>query len=183
MKSHAGLLAVLGFFAVCSSAPADVETAGETHFTVVTSISVKAKPQAAWEHLLKIGSWWSSAHTWSGDANNLSLSVVPGGGFDEKLRNGGFVRHMDVIYSDPGAMLRMNGVLGPLQEFALQGTMTITFSEDGDATKISATYRVSGHFAGGLENVAPAVDSVLTEQFRRLGEIIEGRPPGEPDKK
>jgi hypothetical protein len=89
---------------------------------------------------------------------------------------------MSVVYCDPGRMLRMSGVLGPMQEYALQGTMTITLSQEGDTTKISMTYHVSGHFPGGLDKVAPMVDKVLTEQFQRLAKAIEGTLPSEPAK-
>jgi len=153
---------------------ADVQTAAEQNMTVQTTVTVKATPEAAWEHLLKIGTWWSSDHTWSGDAKNLTLNAVPGGGFDESLTNNGFVRHMQVIYSDPGKKLRMIGVLGPLQEHALQGTMTISLKAEGDKTIISTTYHVSGHFPGGLEKIAPLVDQVITEQFTRLGKQVDG---------
>ena len=93
---------------------ADVQTAAEQNMSVQATVTVKATPEAAWEHLLKIGTWWSSDHAWSGDAKNLKLNAVPGGGFDESLPGNGFVRHMQVIYSDPGKKLRMTGLLGPL---------------------------------------------------------------------
>ena len=78
---------------------ADVQTATEQNKTVQTTVAVKAKPEAAWEHLLKIGTWWSFDHTWSGDAKNLTLNAAPGGGFDESLPGNGFVRHMQVIFA------------------------------------------------------------------------------------
>jgi len=153
---------------------ADVQTAAEQNFSVQVTVTVKATPEMAWEHLLKVGTWWSSDHTWSGDAKNLTLNAAPGGGFDESLPGTGFVRHMQVIYSDPGKKLRMTGLLGPLQEHALQGTMTISLKAEGDSTIISITYHVSGHFPGGLEKIAAPVDQVITEQFTRLGKQIDG---------
>ncbi len=93
---------------------ADVQSAGEQNMSVQATVTVTATPEATWGHLLKIGTWWSSDHTWSGDAKNLTLNAVPGGGFDESLPGNGFVRHMQVIYSDPGKKLRMTGLLGPL---------------------------------------------------------------------
>ncbi len=155
---------------------ADVQTAAEQNMSVQATVTVKATPEAAWEHLLKIGTWWSGDHTWSGDAKNLTLNAVPGGGFDESLPGNGFVRHMQVIYSAPGKKLRMTGLLGPLQEHALQGTMTISLKSEGDKTTILTTYNVAGHFPGGLEKLAPLVDQVITEQFTRLEKRIDGTP-------
>jgi hypothetical protein len=148
---------------------AEVKFSGGDHFTVSMEHKIKAAPDVVWHHLLDIGSWWSSSHTWSGDAKNLVLNAKPGGGFDETLpAEGGFVRHMNVIYSDPEKMLRMVGVLGPLQEEALNGTMNITLTKRDQSTIIKTTYKVSGHFEGGLDMIAPVVDKVLQEQFSRL---------------
>ncbi len=153
---------------------AEVKSSAADHFTVNIETEVKAAPDLVWHHLLKIGTWWSSSHTWSGDATNLALNATPEGGFDEKLPGeGGFVRHMKVIYVAPEKMLRMVGVLGPLQEEALNGTMTIRLTKRDDVTVITTTYKVSGHFEGGLDKVAPVVDKVLQEQFNRLVALIE----------
>lgn len=156
-----------------STSWAEVKSAAADHFTVVIEKEVKAPADVAWYHLLKIGTWWSSSHTWSGTAANLTLDAKSGGGFDETLPNGGFVRHMSVIYSAPEKMLRMAGVLGPLQEEALTGTMTITLTKREQTTLIKTTYKVSGHFEGGLDQIAPVVDKVLQEQFTRLATITE----------
>ena len=153
---------------------ADVESATDQGVTVKTSVTVPGTPEDAWKHLLNIGTWWSSAHTWSGDAANLSITAEPGGRFEEKLPGGGFARHMDVVYCQPGKMLRMTGALGPLQESAVHGTMTIVLSKEGDTTTITTTYHLGGYFSGGLKNIAPMVDKVITEQFQRLSQRIEG---------
>ena len=68
----------------------------------------------------------------------------------------------------------MTGLPGPLQEHALQGTMTISLKPEGDKTTILTTYNVSGHFPGGLKKIAASVDQVITEQFTRLVKQIEG---------
>lgn len=163
------LLSVGIFLLLSGECAAEVKSSGADHFTVSMEYEVKAAPDVVWLHLLDIGSWWSSSHTWSGDAKNLVLNAKPGGGFDETLpAEGGFVRHMNVIYSDPEKMLRMAGVLGPLQEEALNGTMTIILTKRDQTTIIKTTYKVSGHLEGGLDTIAPVVDKVLQEQFSRL---------------
>ncbi|MFN9717451.1 MAG: SRPBCC domain-containing protein [Planctomycetota bacterium] len=159
---------------------ADVKSSGPDHFSLRVEKEIQSPPNVAWHHLLKIGSWWNSSHTWSGDAKNLTLDTKPGGGFDETLPSGGFVRHMTVIYCDPEKKLRMSGVLGPLQEEGLTGTMTITLTRKETGTIISAVYKVSGHLDGGLDKIAPLVDQVLTEQVTRLTAIINHGPPAKP---
>lgn len=71
-------------------------------------------------------------------------------------------------------MLRMTKALGPLQESAAQGTMTIVLSKQGDTTTITTTYHLGGYYPGDLKNIAPIVDKVITEQFQRLSQRIEG---------
>ena len=61
-----------------------------------------------------VGLWWDSSHTFSGNAENLSIDDKAGGCFCENLENGGSVRHLEVVFVDPGKTLRMIGGLGPL---------------------------------------------------------------------
>ncbi len=175
MTQFAKLAGLLFCVACCAMGRADVQSAAEQHFVVTTNITTDSSKEVSWAHLLKIGTWWNPSHTWSGSAKNLSLTAEPGGGFDEALENGGFVRHMQVVSSDPGKVLRMSGLLGPLQEHALVGTMSIQLKEENGKTEITATYRVSGYFPGGLDKLAPIVDKVLTEQFQRLSQTIDGK--------
>ena len=173
MSRSVFILAIVLAAVLNSTCWAEVKSAAADHFTIIIETEVKAPADVAWYHLLKIGTWWSSSHTWSGDATNLTLDAKPGGGFDERLPNGGFVRHMSVIYSAPEKMLRMVGALGPLQEEALTGTMTITLTKREQTTLIKSTYKVSGHLDGGLDQIAPVVDKVLQEQFTRLATVTE----------
>ena len=43
-----------------------------------------------------IGDWWNPAHTFSGNAHNISIDEKPMGCFCEKLARQGGVRHMEV---------------------------------------------------------------------------------------
>jgi hypothetical protein len=45
------------------------------------------------------------------------------------FKNQGGVRHMQVVYVDPGKTLRMIGGLGPLQSMAATGSMTVRAPE------------------------------------------------------
>lgn len=155
-----------------SSAFADVVDSGPGGFTTKTSVTVNAPAARAYAALAKIGSWWSKDHTWSGNATNLSLDAKPGGCFCETLPNGG-VRHMTVIYADAGKMLRLSGGLGPLQDLAVTGVMTFTFTEANGKTTIDVTYKVGGYMAGGLNGLAKPVDSVVTEQVTRLKDYVD----------
>jgi hypothetical protein len=174
VMKFAAIFGVLLFVCTDSAVRADVIAATDQGVSVRTTVVVKGTPEETWQHLLRVQTWWSPAHSWSGDAANLSITAEPGGGFEEKLSGGGFVRHMEVVYCDPGKLLRMTGALGPLQDSAVQGTMTIALRKTDDSTSITTTYHLSGYFPAGLKNIAPNVDQVITEQFQRLGKRIAG---------
>jgi hypothetical protein len=122
--------------------------------------------------------WGGSDHTFSGNAANLSIDATPGGCWCEKLANGGGVRHLTVVYADPGKLIRFSGGLGPLQDMAVNGAMQWTFKEAAGQTTIEVTYKVGGYAPGGLEPLSKAVDGVLASQVLRLKALIDGSPLG-----
>jgi transposase len=117
--------------------------------------------------------WWDSVYTFSGDASNLSIDDRAGGCFCEKLKNGGSVRHLEVVFADPGKTLRMIRGLGPLQAMAVAGNMTWSLSKIDSGTNVKVTYSVGGYRPGGLQKMASLVDKVMFEQLKRLKEYIE----------
>jgi hypothetical protein len=161
-------LALAGLCALAPGARAAVVSSGPSGFVVHQEISIARPAQAAWQRLLRVQDWWSSEHTWSGKASNLSLELRPGGCWCERLAGGGFVRHMEVIYANPPRMLRLAGGLGPLQGMGASGTLSVTLKPDtAGGTQLSVEYAVTGYFATGHAELANAVDHVLAEQFAR----------------
>jgi len=153
---------------------AEVADSSASGFTVKTTLQIKAAPEEVYRRLIHPGDWWSSAHTFSGDARNLSIEERAGGCFCEKLPKGGGVRHMEVVNADPGKLLRMTGALGPLQSMAATGSMSIQLSGNSNGgTKLDVTYAVAGYLAGGMNALAAPVDGVVAEQFTRLKNLIE----------
>jgi uncharacterized protein YndB with AHSA1/START domain len=142
-------------------------------FTIQLELNIQAPPQDVYQRVVRVGDWWNSMHTFSGDAHNLSIEDKAMGCFCEKLPGGGSVRHMVVVYADPGKKLVLSGALGPLQSIAATGSMTIQLAPAGGATKLTVVYAVTGYLAAGMNTWAAPVDSVLTEQFTRLKSLIE----------
>jgi len=156
-------------------AAAEVLDSSESGFSIQFHKKIKASPEEVYGSLIDdINLWWDSDHTFSGDANNLSLDARPGGCFCENL-SGGSLRHLVVIYADKGKLLRMSGGLGPLQALAVTGTMTFTFKKDSDSTLLTFEYNVSGYLKGGLTGIAVPVDSVLDGQLLRLKKFVESK--------
>ena len=148
------------------------------------TLAVAASPEVVYRHLTgDIGKWWDSEHTFSGRSENLYIEDKADGCFCEKLASGGSVRHLVVVFADPGKMLRMSGALGPLQSMGVAGSMTWTLSRAGDTTRVELTYAVGGYRPGGLGVLAPAVDRVLLEQLQRLKRYVETGTPEEKSQK
>ncbi len=174
---------VLAIMVVALSAigVAEVKDSSATGFTVKTTLAIQATPQDVYRRLIRIGDWWGSDHTYSGSASNMSIEEKVGGCWCEKLADGGALRHAEVIYFAPGKLLRMTGGLGPLQELAAVGTLSVQLTPANGGTKLEMTYAVAGHLPAGLGAFAAPVDSVMSGQFVRLKNYIESGNP-EPQK-
>jgi uncharacterized protein YndB with AHSA1/START domain len=155
-------------------ANADVVDSAANGFTLKIALAVQSTPADVYKHLVhNVGDWWSSAHTFSGDAHNLSIDDNAGGCFCEKLADGGGVQHMVVVNAQPGKRLVMRGALGPLQTMGADGSMAIVLSPDSAGTKMEVTFAAGGYMAAGMDKLAAPVNMVLTEQFTRLKNYVE----------
>lgn len=186
MSASRSLFLVVSFL-FAGVAHAQVAAVGENGFQIRAAREVE-KPAgevfAAFEK--EIGQWWSSSHSWSGDASNLRFDLEQGA-LIEKLPDGGFCRHLEIVYYEPGKAMRLSGGLGPLLGLGLHGVMSLTVSEAGETSRVELSYNVSGFIPGGFEQLAPAVDGVLNEQLDRFTRYCQtGSPsaedePGEAD--
>lgn len=168
-------LIVLSFL----SAPASAEVVSATSngFQVRQSMQLVAPPAQAYAAFGNVGSWWSGEHSYSGKAENLSMALSAGGCFCERLEGGGGVEHMRISYVDPGKRVVMTGSLGPLLYEATAGVMDVQFERIAGGTRVTLDYRVAGFAKGGAEKLAPLVDSVLAEQFKRYREFAREQRP------
>jgi len=139
---------------------------------------MRATPAKVFDALVQVSEWWSPKHTYSGDAKNLSLDARPGGCFCERLSNGGGAEHLRVIHVVPGQMLRMSGALGPLQGLGVAGSLSVELKPSFFGTSVELIYSVGGFSEGGFNQLAPAVQGVLTDQMNRLKAYVETGRPG-----
>lgn len=170
-------LAFMVIFALSTPVAAAVVSAGQAGFEIKDTAHVAAKPSAVYAALVKPGRWWSSEHTYSGNASNMSMVAKAGGCWCEKLPGGGSVQHMAVVFAKPGQTLRLTGGLGPLQAMAVAGVMTWELKDAGGGTDLAMTYAASGYSATGFGELSKAVDGVLAEQFGRLKRAVETNKP------
>ena len=132
--------------------------------------------QAAYEAFGQVGRWWNAGHTYSGKSENLSMALQSGGCFCERFPAGGGIEHMRITYVDPGKRIILTGSLGPLLYEATIGVMDMKFERIAGGSKVTMDYKVSGFADGGADKLAPIVDSVLADQFKRYREYA--RRPG-----
>jgi uncharacterized protein YndB with AHSA1/START domain len=162
--------------------PAVVDTS-PTSLTVESSVDLEVNAEVAFERFTRdLPVWWDPAHTWSGDAANLSLEPRAGGCFCEMLPSTrGSVQHGRVIFWQPGKLLRLDAALGPFQEMAVQGVLTFRFTpqDTGKGSRVTVNYRVSGAISMDPVKLAPMVDGMLAGQMRRFQNFTAtGKPAG-----
>ena len=160
------LLTGMGF----TDARAEVIAQAPEGFVVSHELVVEAPPLLTYRALTrKVAAWWDANHSYSGKAENFSLDARAGGCFCERLRGGGSVEHMRVVFASPGKRLRMVGGLGPLQGMGASGVMDFELNpEGGDRTRLTFRYTVNGFVPDGLGALAEPVDGVLGGQLARL---------------
>ena len=159
--------------AMAGPATAAVVDSSVTGFEVQQTVVIAAPAAKVWAALIQPGQWWSSSHTWSHDAHNMTLDLKPGGCWCETLPGGGGAQHLTVIYLDPGKVIRFEGGLGPFQFTGASGRLSWSLAEKDGKTTLTQTYDIGGYVKGGIQPLAAPVDGVLTEQVGRLKALVE----------
>lgn len=167
------LLILLVLSAIAAPAMAEVGQSDAGSFTVTYRLIVPVGAEVAYAELLHPERWWSSEHTWSGDAKNLSLKPKAGGCWCERWADGE-VEHARVIFIARNKRLRLSGAIGPLQSMPVSAVMDFAITPGKDGSQIDISYRVGGPASAALDKIAPAVDGVLAAQFERLRANLTG---------
>lgn len=159
-----------GLIVTAGSAQAEVVSSGPNGLHVRQSVQMVVPQQVAYDAFGQVGSWWNAEHTYSGKSENLSMALQSGGCFCERFPAGGGIEHMRVTYVDPGKRIILTGSLGPLLYEATTGVMDVKFERIAGGSKVTLDYKVSGFAEGGADKLAPLVDGVLADQFKRYRE-------------
>jgi uncharacterized protein YndB with AHSA1/START domain len=174
IRSLAPLILVLPF---AGPASAEVKSVSANGFEVATMATIAAPADRVYAALGEVGHGWDPSHTFSRDAANLSMELRAGGCFCERLKDGGSVQHLQVVYAAPGQGLRLRGALGPLQTEGVDGTLNWTLKPGEGGTNVTVSYVLGGYVRSGMEQWAPKVDRMLDEQLQRLKSFVEGKSP------
>jgi uncharacterized protein YndB with AHSA1/START domain len=173
---RAVLLAIVAF-GLATPATAAVVDSQPNGFAVREEAQIAAPPDKVYAAIGRIGDWWSSDHTWSRDAKNLSLELRAGGCQCERLKDGGTAHHMTVLMAQPGVSLLLEGALGPHSGMGGTGHMTYDLTPKDGGTTLVVSYVFGGYVEGGLDKLAGPVDGVLGAQVERLKRYVETGAP------
>jgi hypothetical protein len=155
-------------------ARSEVVSVASNGFEVRESVRVAAAADKAYAVLLAPSRWWSSTHTYSGNAANLTLDARAGGCWCENIpEGGGFVEHMRIVYLMPNQVLRLRGPLGPLQGMGVDGALTFTLKSGTNGTEIAVNYVAGGYAKDGFDGLSKAIDRVLGQQMESLRKLID----------
>jgi uncharacterized protein YndB with AHSA1/START domain len=170
-------LLFIALFAGASPAAAEIVSASSNGFEVRETVNLVVPPATAFDAFRNLPAWWDPEHTYSGDSANLSLSLVPGGCFCERIpKGGGGIEHMRVAYVEPGKHVVLTGALGPLLYEATTGVMDVQVKTIAGGSQLTLDYKVAGFANGGAGKLAAAVDGVLAGQIKRYRTYATSRP-------
>jgi len=158
-------------------AAAELKGVAAGHFESTHRAEVSATPARVYEVFAQLPTWWDPRHSWSGDARHMTLEAREGGCWCERWGDSASVQHARVLQAIPGRGIVMDAALGPLLSLPARGVFLLALGRSGDKTVLRMSYRVSGAPELALDQLAPAVDRVLAEQFARLTSMVEtGKP-------
>ena len=163
------LIAAAALLLAATPASAEVIARTADSFTLSFDVTLETTPGDMVLALESVGNWWDGAHTYSGDAANMSLSLDPGGCFCEALPDGKTFEHGHVVVLDDDHLL-LNAPLGPLNGRATKSDLIFRWSDTIRGTTLTMIFVVEG---AGLGAFADAVDGVMGGQFARLARFVE----------
>jgi uncharacterized protein YndB with AHSA1/START domain len=142
----------------------------EVGFTLQHEVLIDAPTYRVYQRFVQdIGRWWNGVHSFSNHARNLVLEAKPGGCLCESWSGDKWVEHLRVVQVQPNQVLVLRGALGPLQNLAVSGSMTISFTTtEQNQTRLLWTYTVGGYAPTGLKAWAGPVDGIIGEQIQRF---------------
>ncbi|RZJ36327.1 MAG: ATPase [Brevundimonas sp.] len=160
--------AVLAFTAM--PAAAEVIERSADHFVLRYEVGLETTPEDLYHAIGEVGQWWDSAHTYSGDAANLTLPLQIGACFCERLADGTVFEHGRVTAADPETGVLLDAPLGPLKGKTTRADLGIGWSPANAGWTLVMTYVVRGTGVGAW---ADGVDAVMGGQFSRFSHFVE----------
>lgn len=150
-------------------AAAEIVSRSENAFTLRFSVGLEASREDVIDAVRNVPSWWDPAHSYTGDATNLSLAFQPGGCWCERLADGSDFRHGELV-SIGLDRVRFNAPLGPLNGTATRADLTFTAGPENRGTLAAMEFVVEGPGVGAF---ADGVHGVMQQAWTRYVRFIE----------
>jgi len=164
------------FVAVAAPAYAEVVSRSADGFTLRFAVGVEAAPEDVVTAVSELPQWWDPAHTYTGDAVNLSMAFEEGGCWCEKLADGTVFEHA-VVTGIAADRVTMTAALGPLHDKATKAELTFGSEPENRGRLVTVDFVVEGP---GLGAMADGVNTVMDQAFDRLIHQIEYAEPPQP---
>ncbi len=167
-------IAIVLTFLTSTPAAAEVVSRSDDAFTLRFALGLETTPEDVIVSVEELPQWWDPAHTYSGDAANLSLVLEEGGCWCERLEDGSLFQHAVVTAVEP-RRVAMNAALGPLHDKATKAELTWTIGPKNQGYLVAMDFVVEGPGVGAF---ADGVNGVMDQAWDRFVRYIEyGEPP------
>lgn len=148
---------------VNSPVAAEIVSRSENAFTLKFEGQTRLGPAGVADAFSEVEQWWDPAHSYTGDAANLSLDLTPGGCWCEAMPDGVLFDHGRVVSAVYGE-IRLHAPFGPLRDMATRSDLIVTWPLVGGVVTPAWTFIVEGPGVGAL---AEPVDGVIGGGFAR----------------
>lgn len=159
--------ATLGLAATPASAEVIARTADS--FTLRFERRTEAPPAVIATLMGRPYAWWDGAHSYSGDAANLSVDEQVGGCWCEALPDGSVFRHGKVLAIEADRLV-FDAPFGPMHGKTTRADLVVSWPETNGGRSIVWTLTVEG---AGLGALADAVDGVMGAAFARFNAYVD----------
>lgn len=177
---RAWILAALAAATLGGAAQAEVVETNPQGFRLKTVRQIDAPPAKVFKAIGEIGRWWDGEHSYSGDAQNITMPLQANACWCETIPGGGSVRHGVVVLAwEAQGMIRADAALGPLQDEGVNGALLFQLKPKDGGTELTVTYNVGGA-RDAIAKAGPGVDQVLTGGWDRLKRYVETGKPSLP---
>ena len=154
----------LGLSLIGGPAPAEIVSRTADGFTLHFAVDLETPPEDVIVSVGKIPEWWDPAHSYTGDAANLSLAFEPGGCWCESLADGARFEHGRVVRIGPTRVV-FDAPLGPLHATATRSDLTFSVDPEDRGWRVAMDFVVEGP---GLGALADPVNGVMDGAFDRF---------------
>ena len=155
--------------AIATPASAEVFEKHDDAFVLMFEAAVDRPPDAIIGAIGQLSQWWDSSHTYSGDADNLSLALMRDGCWCEAMPDGSMFEHGRVV-TVTDSMVGINAPFGPLKGVATKSDLVLTWRVEQGVWTLRGIYVVRGPGTGAM---AEPVDGVMQIQFDNLVRLIQ----------